>query len=126
MNNELIIKRCNNCLAMVKVLVDCKCDNCPMVCCNEDMVTLKANTFDAAVEKHKPVYEIENNKLVVTVNHVMEDVHYIEWITYIANGKEQTISFKPNEEAKVVFNYLGNGIVYSYCNKHDLWSSEVN
>lgn len=29
--------RCENCGAMVKVLIDCKCDNCGIKCCNEPM-----------------------------------------------------------------------------------------
>ena len=28
MNKELIIRKCKNCGAMVKVLEDCTCDNC--------------------------------------------------------------------------------------------------
>ena len=31
------IARCEKCGAMVKVLIDCTCDNCGIKCCNETM-----------------------------------------------------------------------------------------
>ena len=33
MKNELIIKKCKTCGAMVKVLKDCTCENCGIKCC---------------------------------------------------------------------------------------------
>ena len=31
----------------------------------------------------------------------------------------------PNEKASVVFPYVKGSIIYSFCNKHGLWSKEV-
>lgn len=34
--------RCEKCGAMVKVLIDCTCDNCGIKCCNETMKEISA------------------------------------------------------------------------------------
>ena len=52
MKNELIIKKCTSCGATIKVLDDCNCDNCGIVCCSKPMEVLVPNSVDAAVEKH--------------------------------------------------------------------------
>ena len=57
MKKELVIKKCKKCGATVKVLEDCHCGGCGIVCCGEPMETLVPNSVDAAVEKHVPTYE---------------------------------------------------------------------
>ena len=55
----------------------------PVVCCGKPMTEIKANSTDAAVEKHVPVYKVEGNKVTVTVGsveHPMLEEHFIEWI----------------------------------------------
>ena len=49
MNNELIIKKCKQCGAIVKVLNDCNC-SCGFECCGEKMETLIPNSVDASAE----------------------------------------------------------------------------
>ena len=34
---ELILKKCMKCNALVKVLEDCSCDDCGIICCGEPM-----------------------------------------------------------------------------------------
>lgn len=125
MNNELVIKRCNKCGAMVRVLKDCNCNNCEISCCGEKMALLIPNSVDAAVEKHVPTYEIKDKMIYVTVNHVMDDDHYIEWISIVKDGKECTTYFKPGMPAKTHFKYMPGQTIYAYCNKHELWKKEV-
>lgn len=125
MNRELIIKKCNKCGALIHVLKDCTCSDCNIKCCNNNMKELKANESDGAIEKHKPTYEIIDNKIVVTVNHVMDDDHYIEFVTLISNNKQITYYLKPEETARVEFEYLSDAVIYSYCNKHGLWKTIV-
>ncbi len=126
MNKELKIKRCEKCGALVRVLEDCKCDNCGIKCCGEQMKELIPNSVDAAVEKHIPVYEVKDGKLVVKVNHVMEDKHYIEWISIVYKNKEKITYFKPGEEAvATICKYEPGIVIYSYCNIHGLWRAEV-
>ena len=125
MSKELVIKKCIKCGAMVQVLEDCTCDNCGIKCCNEQMQTLKPNSVDAAIEKHVPVYEIKDNKIFVTVNHVMEEDHYIEWISIVSDKKIVTTYFKPGEEPVAHCKYIPGSTIYAYCNKHLLWKKEV-
>lgn len=122
---ELVIKKCTKCGALVKVLEDCNCEGCGIQCCGEQMVKLEPNSVDAAVEKHVPTYEIQGEKIIVKVNHVMEEEHYIEWVTMIDGNKEKTVYFKPGEEAVAKFCYHKGAMLYAYCNKHGLWKQEV-
>ena len=122
---ELVIRKCKKCNAMVKVSEDCNCPSCGIICCDEKMSLVKANDTDAAVEKHVPTYEIKQDKIIVKVNHVMEDDHYIEWISAVTENEEHTKYLKPGMKAEAEFNYVKGMTLYSYCNKHSLWKVEV-
>ena len=125
MKNELEIKRCNKCGAIVKVIKDCNCNGCGIVCCNEPMQELVPNSVDAAVEKHVPTYEVVGDEIAVKVNHVMEKEHYIEWISLVKENKEYTVALYPEQNAECRFPYLKGATLYAYCNKHGLWKAEV-
>ena len=122
---ELIMKKCGKCGATAIVLEDCKCQNCGIRCCGEEMQKVVPNTVDASVEKHKPQIEVVGAYIVVTVPHVMEEEHFIEWLSLVGEKvsarKYQTIG----QQVKAVFPYIKGSTVYAYCNKHGLWSSEV-
>ena len=96
-----------------------------VICCGEKMNDIKANSVDAAVEKHVPNYEINNDKISVFVNHVMEDNHYIMWVMMVSDNEIQYKEFKSGEEAKAIFEYKGKSTLYSYCNLHGLWTNNV-
>ena len=125
MKNELIIKKCNSCGAIVKVLEECNCEGCGIMCCDKPMEVLVPNSVDAAVEKHIPTYEVVDDEIIVRVNHVMEKEHYIEWITLVKENKEITVKLYPEQAAEARFPYLKGGTLYAYCNKHGLWKTEV-
>ena len=125
MKNEFEIKVCKKCGAMVEVLKDCTCEGCGIKCCGEEMVTMKANSVDASVEKHLPTYEVIGTYIVATVNHVMEDDHYIEYIALDSDRINAKKYLKPGEMAKAVFPYVPNSKLYAYCNKHGMWSTDV-
>lgn len=125
MKNELIIKKCSKCGAMVKIIEDCKCNNCGIQCCGEEMKIMVPNSVDAAVEKHVPTYEVIDNEIIVKVNHVMEKEHYIEWISLVNENKEYTVKLYPEQNAEARFPYIKGATIYSYCNKHGLWKEEV-
>ena len=120
---ELVIKKCLKCGAIVKVIQDCTCEDCGIRCCSEPMKELKTNSSDAALEKHKPEYTYEGDKLVVNVNHVMEDDHYIEWVCLVTDNKEEYVYLK--DEAKAIFDKVNTGKIYAYCNKHGLWVTNI-
>lgn len=121
---ELMLKKCSSCGALVKVLKDCHCA-CNFECCGTKMVDVVANSEDASFEKHVPNYEKDNGKLKVYVNHVMEEEHYIEWICLVTDNKEEYHYLEPGIEATVTFNDVNYGTLYAYCNKHGLWKKEI-
>ena len=125
MSKELMIKKCRRCGATVKVLEDCTCESCGIKCCSEEMERVKPNVFDAAAEKHIPVYHIEDGMILAKVDHVMEEDHYIEWISFVHDNKEVITYFKPGDKPVASCVYSPNLTIYAYCNKHELWKIEV-
>lgn len=125
MNNELIIKKCLKCGALLKIITDCNCEYCNIICCGESMHNMESNSTDGAIEKHVPTYEYTNNTLKVTVNHVMDDDHFIEWICLKTTNTEEFVYLKPGIKAEATFKNVESGIIYSYCNKHGLWKVEL-
>lgn len=120
MKKEMILKRCPICGAIVRVLKDG-----PIMCCGKPMEKIECNSKEYAFEKHLPTYEEKENQLVVTVPHVMNDDHYIEWICMVSETEELFKKLVPGEEATVVFPYVEGAVIYSYCNQHGLWKTEV-
>ena len=125
MKNELIIKKCNECGAMVTVLQDCTCDNCGIKCCGEEMKQLTPNSVEASVEKHLPTYEKVEDEILVKVNHVMEKEHFIEWIALVTDNNQCMHKLYPEQNAEVRFKYIPGSTIYAYCNKHGLWKTDV-
>ena len=113
MKNELTIKKCKTCGATIKVIEDCNCNGCGIICCGEQMQTLIPNSVDAAIEKHVPTYEIVENEILVKVNHVMEKEHFIEWISLVKENKEITVKLYPEQNAEVRFPYIKGATIYA-------------
>lgn len=96
-------------------------------CCGSQMTVIDPGMSDGAAEKHVPVYQLEGNKVIVTVGeveHPMLDVHYIEWIAIETNQGVQRRKLKPGEKPTRSFMLLdGENVVavYAYCNLHSLW-----
>jgi len=121
--------KCEKCGNIVTYASDVKCRS--LTCCGQDMTELKANTTDAAQEKHVPVITASGSTVTVTVGsvaHPMEEKHYI---TLIAIESEQGVQIKklaPAKEPKAVF-ALADGdklkAAYAYCNLHGLWKAQA-
>ena len=122
---EYIVRKCLKCGAVVRVLEDCTCSDCGITCCGEKMKTLKPNSTDGVVEKHVPNYEEKEGKVYVTVNHVMDKDHYIEWISFVYDDIEITTYLTPGKKAIAHGKYAKGMKIYAYCNKHGLWVTEV-
>lgn len=118
---------CKHCGKIATVVADSKA---PLFCCGEKMEELKANTTDAAVEKHVPVYKIDNNKITVTVGeteHPMQPEHYIEWVSIKTKQGCQMKKLAPDSKPQVCFALCDTDeleAVYAYCNLHGLWKAE--
>ena len=117
--------KCNICGNLVEVIND---GGTTPVCDGEEMELLKANTTDAAQEKHVPVIERDGNKVTVRIGsqeHPMVDEHYIMWILVTnENGTTERKDLKPGDKPEAVF-YIhedeGPVTAYEYCNIHSLW-----
>ncbi len=121
--NELNLKKCCKCGKIVNVM---NCNDKDIMCCNETMLDIKSNIEECAIEKHLPVYKIFDDKILVEVNHVMEDEHYISFISLVKNDLEITKFLRNASKAEVEFPYLKGATLYAYCNKHGLWKCDVD
>ena len=84
---------------------------------------------DAAVEKHVPVWSVENGVVHVkvgSVEHPMLPEHYIEWVSLRTKQGSQHKELHPGEKPEVFF-ALNEGDeveeVFAYCNLHSLWKA---
>ncbi len=123
---EMKFYQCPHCGQIVAIVKE---TGAPLVCCGEPMKALVAGETDAAVEKHVPVFTVENNTVYVTVGsteHPMLPEHYIEWIAIQTEFGNQRKSLTPGSEPKVCFSLCeGDSVkaVYAYCNLHSLWKA---
>ena len=121
-----ICEHCGNIIAMVKE------SGVPVVCCGQKMTKLVAGTTEASLEKHIPVYTVENNKVHVvvgSVEHPMVPEHYIEWVSIQTKFGNQRKALVPGQKPEVCFSICeGDEVeaVYAYCNHHSLWKAEKN
>lgn len=118
------IYKCNVCGNIVEVLHTGVGE---LVCCGQPMQLMNANIVDAAKEKHVPVVEISDDKIVVKIGsepHPMEEKHYIEWIEVLENGEPiARARLKPGDKPEATFCLCKTqGITArEYCNLHGLW-----
>ena len=95
---------------------------------DERFILLTPNTTDGAVEKHVPVYSINDNTIYVKVgkvDHPMSEEHYIMWIAYVSDNNIVKKELKPGDEPEALFDFKDNGTIYTYCNLHGLWKTEI-
>lgn len=99
-----------------------------LVCCGKPMKKLEANTVDASQEKHVPVATRKDGEIHVvvgSVEHPMEEAHYIEWIALVTDKGIERINLSPGDEPKAIFCDRADVDVYEYCNLHGLWKSTL-
>ena len=99
-------------------------------CCGMKMDMLQPNTVEASGEKHIPAVTVENGVVTVnvgSVDHPMQDAHYIEWVQLITEQGSQRKYLTPGQAPKVVFTLADDKplAVYAYCNLHGLWKTEL-
>lgn len=122
---DYVVRKCAKCGALIRVMEDCNCPDCGITCCGKEMTKLKPNSTDASIEKHIPCYEEIEGKVYVKVNHVMDEDHYIEWISFVYDDIEITTYLTPGKMATAHGKYVKGMKIYAYCSKHGLWVTEV-
>lgn len=117
---------CEHCGKIIAIVKD---SGVPTICCGDKMKEIIPGTTEASLEKHIPVYTVENNKVQVTVGaveHPMLPEHYIEWVALQTTSGNQRKALKPGDAPKVCFSLCdGDEVeaVYAYCNLHGLWKA---
>ncbi len=94
----------------------------------ENLTEIVPCSIDAAVEKHVPVYEVNDDKVCVkvgSVEHPMQENHFIEWIAVQTDKGFYTKFLKPDDKPEACFTVDGEIVetVYAYCNLHGLWKA---
>lgn len=97
----------------------------------DDEIELKANSTDAATEKHLPVIDVNGDEVTVTVStvkHLMTIEHHIEFIALITDKKESLTRLDPEKDAVATFKLENEEKVieaYEFCNLHGLWVTKA-
>ena len=84
-----------------------------ITCCGRKMEEMKANTTDAATEKHIPIYK------------KVEKEHYIMWIAQVSENRITRVKLYPEQATETRFPYISGATLYAYCNKHGLWKTTI-
>ncbi len=116
------IYKCSICGNIVEVLY---AGGGTLVCCGKPMELLVEKTQDQGMEKHVPVIEKTEDGVKVkvgSVEHPMEENHYIQWIELIANGISFRKFLKPGEKPEAEFKVKAENLeAREHCNLHGLW-----
>ena len=118
-------KTCGNMVGMINS------SGVPIMCCGAPMDELKANTEDAAQEKHVPAVTVKGNKVTVVVGdveHPMLEEHFIQWIYLETENGGQRKNLKVGGAPCVEFALAADDkaiAAYAYCNLHGLWKTDI-
>ncbi|ADY57313.1 desulfoferrodoxin [Syntrophobotulus glycolicus DSM 8271] len=119
------IYKCNICGNVIEVVHP----GAPaLVCCGQPMELLVGNTVDASKEKHVPVIEAAENGIRVqvgSVEHPMEEKHFIQFIEVLTADKVYRAELAPGLKPEAWFPVKQEDIleVREYCNIHGLWKT---
>jgi len=99
-----------------------------LVCCEQPMKKLEARTEDQGQEKHVPVVAEGGKGVIVkvgSVEHPMEEKHFIKFIEVLTGDKVLRAELKPGQEPSAEFCVPKSDIkeVREFCNVHMLWKS---
>ena len=119
------IYKCNVCGNIVEVI---HTGVGKLVCCGQPMELLTEKTADVGLEKHVPIIEKVGNKVKVkvgSVQHPMEQKHYIEWIEITADGQTCRKFLRPGDKPEAEFEITAEKIqAREYCSIHGLWKAK--
>ena len=119
---------CPHCGNLVEMVQD---SGVKPVCCGQKMHELIPGSVDASAEKHVPDVRLSDSMVEVNVgsiNHPMEDVHWIEWVQLVTDKGSYRKHMHPGEAPNVKFLLSGEKplAVYAYCNLHGLWKKDLD
>lgn len=126
MTKKKQIYKCDICGNIVEVL---NIGAESLVCCGQAMRLENEKTEDAGNEKHVPIIEKTDfgyRIRVGSVEHPMEEAHFIEWIEINSeDGKSGKKFLSPTDKPEADFYIKADKITSrAYCNIHGLWISK--
>lgn len=129
-NHARELYQCPKCSLTVEIASPCGCEEPCMRCCGEQLVPVKANTIDAAREKHVPVVSRTDNGIAVTVGaeeHPMTEKHHIIWIEASAGNCVIRKYLQPGDKPYAEFKICctKDVTIRAYCNLHGLWENHL-
>ncbi|MCK5699255.1 MAG: desulfoferrodoxin [Candidatus Aenigmarchaeota archaeon] len=126
MTEKRQIYKCNICGNIVEVVHEGAGE---LVCCGAPMELLDEKTEDTGFEKHVPVIEKISGGIRITVGsveHPMEETHFIEWIEVVCNGVASRKFLKAGDAPEADFECGAEAedvVAREYCSVHGLWKS---
>ena len=119
---------CPHCRNIAEMVYD---TDIPLHCCGSEMDELIPGSVDASKEKHVPDVKVSEGVVQVnvgSVNHPMEEVHWIEWVQLVSDKGSYRKWLNPGDAPNVKFLLDDEKplAVYAYCNLHGLWKKELN
>ena len=117
---------CEDCGNLVILLQN---SGVPIVCCGQKMIELVPGTVDASLDKHVPVFRVEEDRVYVRVGasaHPMTEEHFIGWIAVQTRYGRQYVELQPDDAPEAVFTLRkGDEVeaVYAFCSLHGLWKA---
>jgi superoxide reductase len=119
--------KCNTCANVLEVVFT---DGAPLVCCGETITKMEAKSEDTGNEKHVPVVEAHPDGgirvKVGSVEHPMEEKHYIAFIEVLTKDRVLRAELKPGQKPEAMFCCDLDQVVEvrEYCNIHGLWKNK--
>lgn len=118
--------RCEVCGNIVEVVNE---GATSLVCCGEPMIKLEAKTEDQGQEKHVPVVEETDSGIKVkvgSIEHPMEDGHYIKFIEILLKDRIIRKELKPGQAPEVKYCATKSDVieVREFCSIHGLWKNK--
>ncbi len=100
-----------------------------LVCCGRPMIKLEAKTEDKGQEKHVPVVEETDSAITVkvgSIEHPMEDGHYIKFIEVLLKDKIMRKELRPGEIPEARFCAIKPDVIEAreFCSVHGLWKNK--
>jgi len=99
-----------------------------LVCCGQPMKVQVEKSGEEGTEKHKPIIEkTEDGNTIIkvgSIDHPMEEEHYIQWIEAFVGNKVLRKYLRPSEKPEMKLCDVEVVSARAYCNKHGLWKSE--
>ena len=118
-----VCKKCGNVILKLEDKTEA------LECCQQKMDLVTPNTVEASLEKHLPIYNVEENIINITVGdviHPMSDEHYISFIILASDNDFIIKKFSSKDQPVASFAYNKDYTkIYAYCNLHGLWLTEI-